>query len=53
MPCAKDERVIEILKEFKGDNEVQGQVTKAFSKKEWYDKWGVHHIPSLIRANSL
>merc|ERR1719384_2417578 len=27
--------------------DVVGQVTEAFSKTEWFKKWGRHYIPSL------
>lgn len=36
-----------ILKDF------SGQVTEAFSRRDWYMKWGVHYIPSLCRAHEL
>jgi uncharacterized protein YegL len=29
------------------------QVTKAVSKPEWYNKWGRHYLPSLVRAHLL
>lgn len=31
--------------------DVSGQVTEAFSKREWYTKWGRHYLPSLARAH--
>ncbi|KAL6047667.1 VWFA domain-containing protein, partial [Balamuthia mandrillaris] len=33
--------------------DVSGQVTEAFSRKDWYDRWGVHYLYSLIRAHQL
>jgi hypothetical protein len=35
------------------EDENEGQVMKAFEKQEWYDKWGKHYIPSLMRAHFL
>eukprot|EP01126_Amoeba_proteus_P052321 TRINITY_DN6306_c0_g2_i2.p1 TRINITY_DN6306_c0_g2~~TRINITY_DN6306_c0_g2_i2.p1 ORF type:complete len:205 (-),score=34.25 TRINITY_DN6306_c0_g2_i2:68-682(-) len=33
--------------------DVEGQVTEAFSRLDWYKKWGEHYLPSLIRAHQL
>jgi len=33
--------------------DLQGQVTEAFSRSEYYTKWGVHYLPSLINAHLL
>lgn len=33
--------------------DVEGQVTEAWSKLEWFKKWGVHYLPSLLRAHQL
>jgi len=33
--------------------DLEGQVTEALSKQEWWEKWGVHYLPSLIRAHQL
>jgi len=33
--------------------DVTGQITEAFSKKEWFGKWGRHYLPSLGRAHLL
>jgi len=45
-----DTRVVEMIKDFYSSNPNQGQITKAFSRKDWFDKWGRHHIPSYIKA---
>jgi hypothetical protein len=29
------------------------QVTAALSRKDWFQKWGVHYLPSLARAHIL
>jgi len=31
--------------------DVQGQVCEAVSREEWYTKWGVHYLPSLMFAH--
>lgn len=33
--------------------DLDGQVTEAWSKEEWFKKWGVHYLPSLLRAHQL
>ena len=53
LPCQKDERIIELIKEFESASEQQAQIVKAFEKPEWFQKWGRHHIPSLVRAHQL
>mmetsp|Transcript_6078 Transcript_6078/g.6335 ORF Transcript_6078/g.6335 Transcript_6078/m.6335 type:complete len:818 (+) Transcript_6078:73-2526(+) len=30
-----------------------GQITEALSKKEYFDKWGIHYLPSLQRSHEL
>jgi len=31
--------------------DVSKQITEAFSKQEWYEKWGRHYLPSIARAH--
>ncbi|KAH3756175.1 Alpha-protein kinase vwkA [Pelomyxa schiedti] len=33
--------------------DIQGQITEATSRIDWYTRWGVHFLPSLARAHSL
>eukprot|EP01027_Heterolobosea_sp_BB2_P022017 GEZU01032390.1.p1 GENE.GEZU01032390.1~~GEZU01032390.1.p1 ORF type:complete len:857 (+),score=225.75 GEZU01032390.1:111-2573(+) len=33
--------------------DLSGQVTEAFSRYDWYTKWGIHYLPSLMRAHLL
>ena len=33
--------------------DVDGQATMAISSAEYYDRWGVHYLPSLVRAHQL
>ena len=33
--------------------DVEGQVMEAFSKSEFYNKWGKHYLPSLYRSHEL
>lgn len=42
-----------LLLELQSANPDQAQVTKAISSREWYHKWGFHHIQSLTRAHEL
>jgi len=32
---------------------LEGQVAEAFSRPDWFKKWGVHYLPSLVRAHLL
>jgi len=31
--------------------DIQGQVSEALSREDWYSKWGVHYMPSLMCAH--
>ena len=31
-------------------NDLKGQITEAFSKDEWFEKWGRHYLPSICMA---
>jgi len=42
-----DEEVAAILED------IHGQVAGAFSREEWYIKWGVHYLPSLMTAHLM
>lgn len=33
--------------------DLEGQVTEALSKQEWFDRWGGHYLPSLARAHLM
>lgn len=33
--------------------DVSGQITEAFSKEEYFQKWGRHYLPSITRAHLL
>eukprot|EP01041_Mallomonas_annulata_P011876 gene11876-24886_t len=33
--------------------DLNGQALEAFSRPEWFEKWGMHYIPSLARAHQL
>lgn len=45
---AANEEAIEALLE-----DCQGQVCEAFSREEWYSKWGTHYLPSLMFAHLM
>jgi len=42
---SKDQYVLDLLKD------VEGQISEATSKIEWYRKWGRHYLPSLLGAH--
>merc|ERR1719296_508726 len=44
-PCAAEEH-IQYLKE-----DLTGQVTEALTRAEWYTRWGIHYLPSLLFAH--
>jgi hypothetical protein len=44
---AKDPKIAELIKD------LSGQVVEAFSKQEFFRKWGRHYLPSLFRAHML
>lgn len=31
--------------------DLTGQVAEAFSREDWYKKWGIHYLPSLMAAH--
>jgi len=31
--------------------DLQGQVSEALSREDWYQKWGIHYLPSLMFAH--
>eukprot|EP01105_Mastigella_eilhardi_P008978 TRINITY_DN2145_c0_g3_i1.p1 TRINITY_DN2145_c0_g3~~TRINITY_DN2145_c0_g3_i1.p1 ORF type:complete len:819 (-),score=149.10 TRINITY_DN2145_c0_g3_i1:60-2471(-) len=42
-----DPRVAALLED------VEGQVLQAFSREDWYQRWGKHYLPSLVRSHVL
>lgn len=48
-----DDKLKQLLVDLRSDNENEGQVSKAFSKAEWFTKWGRYYIPSIMRSNLL
>jgi len=44
---AADPRIVALLQD------LQGQVSEAVSKDEWFNKWGKHYLPSLARSHIL
>ncbi|KAF0977053.1 hypothetical protein FDP41_003706 [Naegleria fowleri] len=51
LPSHSDERVKSLIRDIESDNQNEGQVTQAFSRSDWFQKWGRHYLPSLLRAN--
>merc|ERR1719192_3133729 len=31
--------------------DLEGQVAEALSREDWYQKWGIHYLPSLMFAH--
>jgi len=62
LPAAQDEirQLEERLRSLRGQSEafealledLSGQVAEAFSREEWYSRWGIHFLPSLLCAHS-
>lgn len=54
-PVANTDPLTKLLikENMQSEDENEGQVMKVFEKQEWYDKWGKHYIPSLLRAHYL
>ncbi len=48
---SNDGRIIALLKDIKSIDESEGQIGKAFSRQDWYDKWGKHYLPSVCKAH--
>lgn len=44
-PVAGEETMAALLED------AQGQVSEALSREDWYSKWGVHYLPSLMFAH--
>jgi hypothetical protein len=47
------DRVVPLLTDLISTDPNEGQISKAFSKREWYEKWGQYFIPAIRRANQL
>lgn len=43
----------DLLEDIYSTDENSGQIEKAFSKDDWYNKWGKHFILSFVRAHIL
>ena len=39
--------------DIESDVEEEGQVGKAVQKPDWFEKWGRHYLPSVLRAHAL
>lgn len=47
------ETICEILKDLKSDSENEGQIAKAVSRQDWFNKWGKHYLLSIQNAHIL
>ncbi len=50
---SNDGRILAILKDIKSIDESEGQIGKAFSRQDWYNKWGKHYLPSVCKAHAF
>ncbi|KAJ4462146.1 putative Protein arginine N-methyltransferase 6 [Paratrimastix pyriformis] len=46
-PAHEDGRLVALVKD------LEGQVREAFSREDWWQRWGRHYVPSLLRAHQL
>jgi hypothetical protein len=47
------DRIIPLLTDLKSSDPNEGQISKAFYKRDWNEKWGKYYIPAIRRANQL
>ena len=47
------ETICELLKDLKSDSDNEGQISKAVSRLDWYNKWGKHYLLSIQNAHML
>ena len=47
------ENICELLKDLKSTSDSEGQILKAVSRLEWYNKWGKHYLLSIQNAHML
>ena len=46
-----DPHIVEMIKDFQSTNTDEAQITKAFSREDWFNQWGKHYILSVIKAH--
>ena len=42
-----------MIRDFESSNPDEGQITKSFSRHDWFKKWGNHYALSVLRAHEL
>lgn len=42
-----------MIRDFESTNADEGQLTKSFSRPDWFRKWGNHYVLSVLRAHEL
>jgi hypothetical protein len=42
-----------LLKNIKSSDPSEGQVQKAFSSDEWFNRWGIHYLKYFVRSHQL
>lgn len=53
LPCANDEIMQALVRDYTSANENEGRVSKAYSSNDRLLRWGRHYIRSIIRAHQL
>jgi hypothetical protein len=47
------EKLVDLFKNVKSANQIEGQIQKAFSNDEWFKRWGIHYFKYFIRSHQL
>jgi len=47
------EKLEALLKNIRSGEDNFGQIHKAFSRKDWHERWGRHYLKSIVRAHEL
>lgn len=50
---SENDKINCMIRDFESTNSDEGQLTKSFSRQDWYNKWGKHYALSVLRAHEL
>jgi len=51
--CPENSKIDYMIRDFESSNADEGQITKSFSRPDWFKKWGKHYALSVLRAHEL